>query len=146
MSSFTNALIIEDNGDGKTWTVKQAFQYFIGREDSNEYLDVRIGFKTDLASIPRAVRWLIPKTGKWNQAAVGHDHSYRKGFYTKDVSGLPMPMKLTRERADSIFLEAMGVLKVKPWTKYAIYTGVRVGGWISWDAARNKDVIDYPTG
>ena len=144
MSSFTNALIAKFNGDGKTWTVDQPFRYYIGAEDSGEYIDVRIGFKTNMASIPRLAQWLIPKMGKWDQGAVVHDLSYRDGYYIKDIADMPMPMKLTRKRADQIFIEAMKVLNVKKWRRYLIYSGVRIGGWIAWNKYRAKDIIDYP--
>lgn len=144
MSRFTQALIIQDSGDGKLWRVAKAFRFYIGHENSDEYSLVQKCFETDLASIPRAAQLFIPKLGKFNQAAVLHDHDYRAGYYTRLITSIPTPVKLTRKKADQILLEAMGVLGVRRWRKYAIYYGVRVGGRSAWNKCRQNDIEDYP--
>lgn len=70
------------------------------------------GFKTDLASIPRVFRWLIPKVGKHIQPAVVHDWFYVYGGVTK-------------EEADQMFLDGMVYTNVWRWRRYMMYWGVR---------------------
>ncbi len=70
--------------------------------NDGEVILVPIGFKTDFASVPWAFRLAIPKTGRYNEAAVIHDYLCylsNKGLYS-------------RERADRIFREAMITLGV----------------------------------
>lgn len=139
MSSFTNALIIKDEGDGKYWSIQAPFRYCIGREDSGRYVEVPEGFKTDLASVPRAMQWIIPKLGKYNHAAVVHDYLYRHQVYWIKTAGRSrMTVTATRKKADDIFKEAMKVCGVGKWRRNLIYAGVRAGGWVGWNRYRNN--------
>jgi hypothetical protein len=102
----------------KRYKVWKRFSY---TSKKGEKFIVPKGFKTDGASIPRIVWPLIgsPFTGRYSQAAVLHDFLY----YTQMT---------TRRKADRIFLEAMGVLKVPFWKRTIMYLAVRVAGWIPW--------------
>lgn len=82
------------------------------------------GFVTDLASIPRALRWLIDPDGPSRQAAVLHDFLYCIHYST-------------RAEADALFLEALAACGVNRATRYAMYLGVRAGGWVYWDKRRD---------
>ena len=82
---------------------------------------VPAGFVTDGASIPRPLWRAVghPFKTDYIEAAVIHDH-----LYAQQV--------VARARADRLFLEAMeasGCSKVKRW---ALYLGVRIGGWLPW--------------
>lgn len=79
-------------------------------------------FITDLASIPRALRWLISINGKHRKAAVLHDYLYSRAGSTG----------IDRAECDLIFKEAMTYLGVSWWKTNAMYAGVRAGGWIAW--------------
>lgn len=80
------------------------------------------GMLTDLASVPRPLRvWETGLDGTI-PAAVIHDAIYR-GFTGRE---------LTRAQADEVFHEVMlmsGVRRSKSW---AMWLGVRLGGWASW--------------
>lgn len=129
MSSFTKDLIIKKLPKSDLFEVYIAFDYHVGHEDSEEIISVFKGFKTDLASIPWFVRWLISKVGKHAQGAVVHDLLYNK-------RGV-MPLKTyTRKECDLIFLEAMIVLEVSKWKRMIIYQAVRRFGWIAWRKKR----------
>ena len=96
--------------------------YAVGDEDSAELIVVPSGFITDFASVPLAIQMFLPKSiGR--RAAVLHDYLYR----TNGEGG-----RYTRYEADCIFLEALGVLKVRATRRYALYWGVRAGGWCTW--------------
>jgi hypothetical protein len=73
------------------------------------------GFPTDLASIPRIFRLLIAvKNGKHRAPAIVHDWLCRLG------------LEFSRVTADKIFLEAMAVMGVPKWRRYAMYWAVRI--------------------
>jgi len=87
--------------DGKRWIIRSDFGYDVGGEGSGETINVPVGFKTDFASVPRFLWGIIPRWGKYGNAAVVHDFCYWQQYYT-------------RKRADEIFLEGMTVLDVGP--------------------------------
>jgi hypothetical protein len=97
---------------------KDKFRYEVARyfdyiTKDEELIRVPIGFKTDFATT-WIFRFILPKTGKHNEAAVVHDYLCylaNKGQYS-------------RKRADKIFKEAMSVLKVNPIRKHVMYGGV----------------------
>jgi hypothetical protein len=79
------------------------------------------GYVTDFASVPRPFRWLVPKSGKYNQAAVVHDYIYTNLYRT-----------LTKDQADQIFFDAMQELGVVRWKRKLMYFAVRIGGRGNW--------------
>ncbi len=157
MSRFTAPLVVTPLDDGRRWKVlrsscndleeslawfSQQFGYDIGFEDSGLSIIVPYNFTTDFASTPWFLWWLLPRWGKYGNAAVIHDYLYRGGEIVLDehvYSGsehlpktdltLPHP---TRKQADEIMLEAMKVLEVAAWQRNLIYWGVRIGGWYGW--------------
>ena len=71
-------------------------------------------FETDLASIPRLARLLIPKNDRHRAPAVVHDYLCRLDDFS-------------RKTADKIFLEAMALVGVKRVRRRAMYLAVRIG-------------------
>lgn len=120
MSRFTDALVVSPLADGKTWVVLRPFGYDVGSEGSEDRIEVAVGFMTDFASVPRLLWIVLPKWGKYGNAAVIHDW-----LYWAQEGRL-------RRRADGIFLEAMTVLGVAPWQRYPMYWAVRGFGWLAW--------------
>ena len=121
MSSYTNPLDTRYLPTSDNWSVLTPFTYFVGHEDSNERIDIPAGFVTDGASVPQPFWSIIPPWGQYGQAAVVHDFLCEH-LFTK-VSGVPT--KITRKRADQIFLEAMEVLQVPAWKRLSMYAAVR---------------------
>lgn len=119
MSSFTKPLTVTKIGT-RLWRVERQFTYFVGEEDSNEWITVPRGFKTDLTSIPK-IFWTIMghPAGKYVQSAVLHDYMYFNAVYI-------------RKRCDEIFEESMRVLKVFWLQRKIMYLAVRMWGWIGW--------------
>lgn len=130
MSRFTNVLVVSPYTDGRTWYLQSDFGYDIGAEDSGETINVPIGFTTDFASIPRLFWIILPKWGRYGNAAVIHDYLYYSQMYS-------------RKRSDGIFLEAMGVLQVPAWKKEPIYWAVRFFGFTAWASNRVKRSAGY---
>ena len=75
------------------------FGYDVGAEGSRDQITVPVGFETDFASVPRPFSAILPKWGKYGDAAVIHDWLYWE-------QGRPRPA------ADAILLEGMTVLGV----------------------------------
>ncbi len=128
MSNFTKLPpLIAIPPDYRMYKVKEAFEYHIGSEDSDEVVKIAEGFITDGASIPKIFWSLIGgPLGRYGAAAVVHDYLYIEGTYT-------------RKKTDRIFYEAMTVLKVPWWKRKMMYWAVRVGAWIPWRRYRRQD-------
>ena len=112
---FLGDLILKDI-DGNTWRLAQPFGYVTAAGD---VINVPCGFITDLASIPWAFRWILPKSGPYNKAAVIHDWLYANHLFP-------------REKCDNILLEAMLYEGVNTVTAHVMWAAVRLGGWIPW--------------
>ena len=113
---FPNRLVVEcllkEESDFRYAVFYRNFAYYA--KDASVIV-VPVGFKTDFASIPWAFRQFIPKTGKYNEAAVVHDYLcylWKKGGYD-------------RVRADDLFYEMMDVLGVKWHRRKFMWFGVR---------------------
>ena len=119
MSRFTNALVITPLSDGRTWVLMKSFGYDVGAEGSADKIDVPLGFMTDFASIPRPFWAILPRWGRYGNAAVLHDWLY-------------WSQERPRPASDRVMLEAMTVLEVPAWEKYLVYWCVRALGWIAW--------------
>ena len=117
-SSFTTPLVVKKIKGG-LWEVAVGFKYFIGAENSDEWVFVPTGFQTDFASVPRLFWSILPPDGTYSQSAVLHDFLYNQQIYT-------------RKKSDQIFLESMGVLEVSWWKRKIIYRAVRTFGWLAW--------------
>lgn len=76
---------------------------------------VRKGFRTDLASTPRFLWWLIPPSGEYIEASVVHDFLYKKKI-------------VNRETADKVFQYIMLKYKTRIYKIKLMYLGVRIFG------------------
>jgi hypothetical protein len=107
---------------GKDWVLVEPFGY-TGNTDT---ITVPKGFVTDFASVPRLCVWLLPRYGRWTQAAILHDYLWRRArdgefdFYD----------------ADGIFNRALRELQVPFLRRWIMWTAVR------WGAGFN----DFPRG
>ena len=119
MSRFTEILLVSPLADGKSWVIKKDFGYDVREEGSGDTINVPIGFMTDFASVPRPLWWLLPKWGKYGNAAVIHDYCYWE-------------QSRSRKKSDLIFHEAMQVLEVPDWKIFLMYYAVRLGGGLAW--------------
>lgn len=111
--AFESELVVREVGLHQ-WEVTEDLVYR-GRED---LFRVGTGFVTNFASVPRLLRWLIPKYGRYNKATVLHD-------YLCEQANLG---NFDRSDADGIFrrcLREAGVAYVRRWLMWA---GVRLGG------------------
>lgn len=104
--------------------------YFLTREigwkpnpgqEAHKNVRVPVRFVTDFASIPRVFWSLLPPDGLYTYPAIIHDYLY----WEQSVS---------RDEADLILRFAMEDFKVDAVKIGAIYSGVRLGGWVAWNS------------
>ncbi len=133
MSRFTEPLVVTPLPDGKTWVLLSEFGYEVGEEGSGDVINVNIGFHTDFASVPRLFWIFLPRWGKYGNAAVIHDYLYCE-------------QSRSRKHSDEIMLEGMVVLEVSFIKRYAIFWGVRLGGWWGWwrNQPKRKAILEKP--
>ncbi|SDD15280.1 Protein of unknown function [Geodermatophilus telluris] len=96
------------------WTLVEPLSY-VGRSDR---FVVPSGFRTDLASVPRPVLWLVPESGRYTLAAVLHDWLCTVGIATGVV---------TSRQADGVFRRVMREGGVPVLLRWLMWAGVRWG-------------------
>lgn len=113
--------------DADRWTLVDALVYR-GRTDR---FVVPAGFRTDFATVPRVVAWLIPRFGAYTLAAILHDWLCTEGIRSGAV---------TSREADGIFRRVMRESGVPVLRRWLMWAGVRWGaladprrrsGWLS---------------
>jgi hypothetical protein len=134
----SNVLRVRSCGD-RLWELEEEIVY----QGKDELFTIPVGFKTDFASVPAAVQWLIPSYGKYTLAAIVHDQfcdqlnyyysqvrthilSIEQGLVPNDESAPVAPSPTARE-TDAIFRRIMRELGVPPLRRRLIWTGVRWG-------------------
>jgi hypothetical protein len=79
---------------------------------------VPAGFRTDFASVPRVVTWLVPRFGAYTLAAILHDWLVTTGIRTGVVSA---------READGLFRRVMRESGVPVLRRWLMWAGVRWG-------------------
>jgi len=87
---------------------------------SGRVIIVPAGFITDGASIPRPFRSILSQYGAYLFSAVVHDYLYSVKI-------------MSRKESDLAMLELMERQGIEYPERIAIYTAVRIGGWIRWN-------------
>lgn len=105
--------------EGKRWQLIESFEY----QGKTEVFAVPKDFTTDFASVPRVFVWLLPRYGRWTQAAVLHDYLW----------ALSRDNQFDKADADGIFNRALRELNVPFLRRWIIWTAVRwASGPRSW--------------
>jgi hypothetical protein len=97
----------------------QLLESFVFKTSDGDIVGAPRGFVSDLASVPRLLWFLFPPSGNYAPAAIIHDWLYAA-------------QTVSRARADWIFLDAMRAEGVNWFARWALYFGVRAGGWFPW--------------
>ena len=119
---FTGELILKAIPPN-LWETYAPFGYVTLVTGKPQTLVIPVGFRNDLASIPRMLRGLVPQVGRHRSAAVIHDWLYQNQHIHN----------YSRAQCDAIFSEAMKASGV-PWHRRAMmYRGVRMGGWVAYN-------------
>jgi hypothetical protein len=111
---FINGDIVVAQIGDKDWELVEPVEY----QGRTETFTVPPGFRTDLASVPRAFVWLLPRYGRYTKAAILHDYLWHN---TAEL-GIP------RSDADGLFRRAMRELGVPFLRRWVMWAAVR---WVS---------------
>ncbi|PZA21404.1 hypothetical protein DMO24_10395 [Modestobacter versicolor] len=111
---FDSLALTVRRASDQLWEVVEPLVYR-GRRDT---FVVPAGFRTDFASVPRLVVWLIPRFGRYTPAAVLHDWLVTTGLQTRVVSS---------RDADGLFRRVLRELGVPPVRRWLMWCGVRWG-------------------
>lgn len=127
---FTSPLIVEEATQDDFWSLAAPLTW--GGTPSAPALVVPVGFLTDLASIPRALRNLpaFDPNGKSRKAAVAHDWLYWWKGWGKD-------------RADAFLREAMIAEGCSHVDAEAFYIAVHDFGGSSWADASTQGLESH---
>jgi hypothetical protein len=125
MAKFITDLDVKCINDG-AWELDLTLCY---QSDLLGLIKVPLGFQTDFASVPRIPVFFTLFGDRCHREAVLHDYLYRS-------DSVPI---VNRSRADDVFLEAMKERGKGYFVRYAMYWGVRAGGWTAY---HKKKVID----
>lgn len=94
------------------------------------------GYITDLSSIPRWARSLIPVIGRQNGPAVIHDYVYEPMNNDRPEGKHQLP-GWTKQEIDTLFLLAMESVEVNRVRRTLMYWAVKYGGSHAW-RTKNK--------
>lgn len=143
-TNFTKASpLLRPDAKGEWWTVEEDFIWFFDENFSGTYVIVPKGFESDLASVPKILRTVVPHTTA-PAASIVHDYCYRYPFVMtymgEDEFGVPINVitKVNRLRIDKNYFlmnRALGVGRVK---SHLMYRGVRAGGWVPYNKYRKE--------
>jgi len=114
--------------EGKRWCVVEQFSY-TGKTDT---LVVPRGTITDFASVPRVFTCLLPRYGRWTQAAILHDY-----LWSSAASGT-----ISKFDANGVFNRALRELGVPFLRRWIMWTAVQwAAGPRAWLQRGPKTVI-----
>lgn len=115
-------LRIEDLMDGKEWELLTPIAAsWVEDDGARKSIIVPAGFKTDLSSVPRMFRSIVPQLGKYNLPSVIHDYCYATHMFD------------SRLKCDDLFLEGMTRVGTNWARRNAMYSAVRLGGWVPYN-------------
>lgn len=97
----------------RLWKVIGEFSIHIDR--TNEAITIPDGFNTNLASIPRLLYTIFPRSSDYDLAAAVHDYLYETGKYPRKV-------------CDKIFKDFLILSNVSDKVASRMYRAVRVFG------------------
>ena len=124
MARFTSPLRTEEIIPDTLWILLSPLSY--ESDVAHRHWTVPIGFKTDFSSVPRVPLAYLVAGGVGHAAAVIHDYLYQ----THEGAN--------KKLADKVFLEALEVLDIARWRRWAMYTAVRWAGMSSWDSGPDR--------
>ena len=123
MSRFTDATTSITPVGGKDWEVLDPIVWEIGEKGSGRELHIPIGFRCDLASIPRPFWWLLQPAGQPQVlAAICHDYLYRR------PKRRPLGLR-TKRSVDREFREMMKALGTPAPRRWVMWAAVRCAPW-----------------
>jgi hypothetical protein len=114
---FESTSLVVRRVDAQTWAVVDALVY---RGNRDRFV-VPAGFRTDFATVPRLVVWLVPRFGAYTLAAILHDWLCTEGIRSGAV---------TSREADGLFRRVMRESGVPVLRRWLMWCGVRWGALV----------------
>ncbi len=124
--AFSSELVVREIGVD-LWQVVEDLHY----DGNDRRFTVPAGTTTDFASVPKLLRWFIPKYGRYNKAAVLHDY-----LVSEAEAG-----RFDRSDADGLFRRAMRELNVGYLRRRLMWAGVRWGGRLEGGTPAEKMIV-----
>ncbi len=103
--------------DANTWAIVEPLVY----QGRWERFVVPAGFRTDFATVPRLVAWVVPRFGVYTLAAILHDWLCTEGIHSGAV---------TSREADGLFRRVMRESGVPVLRRWLMWCGVRWGALV----------------
>lgn len=94
------------------WMLREPLRY---RGRTQEFT-VPAGSRTDFASVPRVLAWLVPKLGRFARPAILHDYLWRVAVPAE---------RLTYREADAVLRQALRLCDVPFVLRWLSWTGTR---------------------
>ncbi|MGY4102195.1 DUF1353 domain-containing protein [Nocardia sp. R16R-3T] len=108
--AFVGSGPVVEELDAKFWRVVEPLVY----HGATEEFVIPAGFRTDFASVPRALVWLVPRYGVYTRAAILHDY-------------LRSSNVVNTADADGIFRRCLREFRVSIPRRYMMWAAVRLG-------------------
>jgi hypothetical protein len=125
VSRFLTPLVVEEIDEAAgLWALRAPLSY--ASDLLGGVVTVPTGFRTDFASVPRALGIYDLEGGKCNKAAVVHDWLYSVGSAGQ--------MAIDRATADAVLREAILASGYSAFTASVFYSAVRSFGASHWSA------------
>lgn len=105
---FVRGSLVVEQLDATFWRLREPVVY----QGARETFEVPAGFRTDFASVPRLVVWLLPRYGVYTRAAILHDYLVENAA-------------VSRADADGLFRRSMRELGVSAPRRWMMWAAVR---------------------
>lgn len=129
---------------GKWWRLDGSYSIWFTYKGKRYRLTLPEGFVTDFASIPKLV-WsiLAPWDYQYTPACLPHDLGYELAgsltvWWHNGVTWTPKRLELTRRAVDDLMYWGMVARGTPKWKVNAIYSAVRMGGWLAWRRSKKR--------
>lgn len=110
----------ESESKEERFKLRERFRYDSKRTSASYIVPGDDSFRTDLASVPYFLTWLVPKGGTHTPAALLHDGLIPGRDEPQSYIGPPV----TRREADVLFRDALGELGVPVIRRWLMFAGV----------------------
>lgn len=118
--------------DGDTFELEKPYGMYWEDRGSEYRLIVPAGYRTDLSSIPRLARSIIPVVGRQNGPSVLHDYIYEP-LDNDRPEGEHQLQGWTKRDADALFLAACKAAGVNWLRRNIMWAAIRFGGYRAWN-------------
>lgn len=114
---FLDRIVLTPDGPA-TWELVEPLTY---RAEREQWI-IPAGYRTDLATHPRIISWLVPRSGRYTPAAILHDYLITNEYPAGTITAVDL---------DGVFRRVMLELGVSTARSWLMWAGVRWGSLAS---------------